>query len=410
MTQKLRILALLILPAGALLLATGAGCATLYVLLPFFYQGPDLLTTSLTVASVAAIGLTLGFGLTYQVRSFLRGRVSTTFHPPSPRRWVTVFLVCLLVGQLMTSLLPHTRVTALVFPPVHVLAAASPALAVLAFVGLRTRAGSWRTVVAEVSHGAVLAPAAALVAELVVILAVVIVISIVVALTPGGLESLMDLAASLQDPAWLENPDNLAQLVLSPTALTGIVVVFVIMAPLIEEFFKGLGVLLLGFRLRGQTQALLWGVACGAGFAVGESLFNGSIALDGWGAVMLLRAGASLMHCVASGFMGLGWHQALVDRRPWRLLAAYGASTLIHALWNAAAVSVAVLSLLVMSRPGEVSTQGIATFAILGAMAFLLVLTTSMGIVLVRLTRRTVVASTEEETSDQEASFSNSVL
>jgi RsiW-degrading membrane proteinase PrsW (M82 family) len=410
LTQRLRILTLLILPGGALLLATGAGCATLYVLLPFFYQGPDLLSTSLTVASVAAIGLTLGFGLTYQVRSFLRGRASATFHPPSPRRWVSLFLVCLIVGQLMITLLPHTRITALVFPPIHVLAAASPALAVLAFVGLRTRAASWRTVVMELSHGAVLAPAAALVAELVVVLGVVIVISVIVALTPGGLESLVDLAASLQDPAWLENPDNLAQLVLSPAALTGIVIVFVIMAPLIEEFFKGLGVLLLGFRLRGRAQALLWGVACGAGFAVGESLFNGSIAIDGWGAVLLMRAGASLMHCVASGFMGLGWHQALVDRRPWRLLAAYGASTLLHALWNAAAVSVAVLSLLVMSRPGDTGTQGFAAFAILGAMAFLLGLTVSMGIALILLTRRTVVASNVEETSDQEASLSNSVL
>jgi RsiW-degrading membrane proteinase PrsW (M82 family) len=410
LTQRLRILTLLILPGGALLLATGAGCATLYVLLPFFYQGPDLLSTSLTVASVAAIGLTLGFGLTYQVRSFLRGRASATFHPPSPRRWVSLFLVCLIVGQLMITLLPHTRITALVFPPIHVLAAASPALAVLAFVGLRTRAASWRTVVMELSHGAVLAPAAALVAELVVVLGVVIVISVIVALTPGGLESLVDLAASLQDPAWLENPDNLAQLVLSPAALTGIVIVFVIMAPLIEEFFKGLGVLLLGFRLRGRAQALLWGVACGAGFAVGESLFNGSIAIDGWGAVLLMRAGASLMHCVASGFMGLGWHQALVDRRPWRLLAAYGASTLLHALWNAAAVSVAVLSLLVMSRPGDTGTQGFAAFAILGAMAFLLGLTVSMGIALILLTRRTVVASNVEQTSDQEASLSNSVL
>jgi hypothetical protein len=410
LTQRLRILTLLILPGGALLLATGAGCAALYVLLPFFYRGPDLLTTSLTVASVAAIGLTLGFGLTYQVRSFLRGRASATFHPPSARRWVSLFLICLIVGQLMISLLPHTRITALVFPPIHVLAAASPALAVLAFVGLRTRAASWRTVVAEVSHGAVLAPAAALVAELVVILGIVIAISVIVALTPGGLESLMDLATSLQDPAWLENPDNLAQLVLSPAALTGIVIVFVIMAPLIEEFFKGLGVLLLGFRLRGQAQALLWGVACGAGFAVGESLFNGSIALEGWGAVLLMRAGASLMHCVASGFMGLGWHQALVDRSPWRLLAAYGASTLIHALWNAAAVSVAVLSLLVISRPGDTGTQGIAAFTMFVALAFLLLLTISVGIVLVRLTRRTVVASTEEETADQEASLSNSVV
>jgi hypothetical protein len=142
---------------------------------------------------------------------------------------------------------------------------------------------------------------------------------------------------------------------------------------------------------------LLWGVACGAGFAIGESLFNGSIALEGWGIVMLMRCGASLMHCTASGVMGLGWQQALVGRRPWRLLAAYGASTGIHALWNAAAVAVAVPSLLMVSKPEDILTQGFAGLAMLGALAFLVLLTISMGIAMVRLTNRARQASSEEQ-------------
>jgi hypothetical protein len=207
----------------------------------------------------------------------------------------------------------------------------------------------------------------------------------------------VELSVNLQDPTWLENTDNLARLVLSPAALSAIALVFVVMAPLIEEFLKGLGVLLLGYRLRGQAEALLWGVACGAGFAIGESLFNGSIALEGWGVVMLMRCGASLMHCTASGVMGLGWQQALVRRRPWRLLAAYGASTGIHALWNAAAVAVAVPSLLAVSNPEDILTQGFAGLAMLGALAFLVVLTISMAVAMVRLTNRARQASSEEQ-------------
>jgi RsiW-degrading membrane proteinase PrsW (M82 family) len=393
---------MLVLPGGLLLLSGGAGCAILYLLLPFLDGGPDLLATNLTVASVAAIGLTLGFALLYQARRFLAGHPSATFYPPSPRRLILLFFLCLFAGQLMVSLLPSARVTALVFPLLHILAAATPALAILAFVGRRTTAASWRTVVLELSHGAVLAPMAALAAELAVVLAVVVAICLIVALTPGGVERLVELSVNLQDPTWLENTDNVARLVLSPAVLSAITLVFVVVAPLIEELLKGLGVPLLGYRLRGQAEALLWGVACGAGFAIGESLFNGSIALEGWGAVMLMRCGASLMHCTASGVMGLGWQQALVRKRPWRLLAAYVASAGVHALWNAAAVGVAVPSLWVMSNPDDLWRQGFGGLAMLGSLALLVLLTLSMGIAMVHLTNRARQASSKEQLAVKE--------
>ena len=402
MTQRLRFVRVLVLLAGSLLLAGGTGCAVLYILTPFIYGGADLLPTNLTVAALAAIGLSFGFGLISIGRNSLRGTPSSTFHPPSPWRFVSLFVLCLIAGQLMLFLLPTARFTSWAFPPLHILAAASPALAVLAFVGRRTRAASRRTVSLELSYGALLAPMGALVAELIVILVVVIAVAVVVVLTPGGIETLVDLSNSLQDPSWIEDPVNLAQLVLSPAALTIIVVVFVILAPLIEEFLKGLGVLLLGYRLSGQAEALLWGVACGAGFAIGESFFNGSIALEGWGAVMVMRWGASLMHCIASGVMGLGWHGALVERRPWRLLAAFGASTGIHALWNGAAVAVALPSLLIMSRPDDLTAQSFAALIVIAALAVLILLTISMIFVTVRLTREAGRASIEEDAAGLE--------
>jgi RsiW-degrading membrane proteinase PrsW (M82 family) len=393
---------MLVLLGGLLLLSGGAGCAVLFLLLPFVYHGPDLLATNLTVASAAAIGITLGFGLMYHARRFLGGHTSATFYPPSAGRLILLFVLCLFVGQLLVSLLPSARLTALAFPLFHILGAATPALALLAFVARRTQAASWRTVVLELSHGAVLAPTGALAAELLVVLVVAVAISFIVALTPGGVKTLLDLSANLQDPTWLENTDNLARLVLSPAALSAIALVFVLAAPLIEEFLKGLGVVLLGYRLRGQAEAFLWGVACGAGFAVGESLFNGSLALEGWGAVMLMRCGASLMHCTASGIMGLGWQQALVARRPWRLLAAFAASVGMHALWNAAAVGVAVPSLLVVTNPEDILIQGLGGLVMLGALAVLVVLTIAMGVAMVRLTNRARQVSSEERPAPQD--------
>ncbi len=388
MTQRSRAIGILALLCGAMLFAGGITCALLYLLVPFAYPGPDLLTTNLTIASLAAIGLFFGFSLTHHARNFLRGQTSRTFHPPSPWRLAALFVVCLSVGQLILSVLPSPRVTSLVFPLFHVVAATIPALAILAFTGRRVRAASWRTVSLQVSHGAVLAPAGALAVELVAVLALILVAALVVVLTPGGVEKLMELSSNLQDPTWLEDPENLAKLVLSPAALAVIVAVFVFVAPLIEEFLKGLGVLLLGYRLRTRSQALVWGVACGAGFALAESLLNGSLALEGWGIVMIIRWGASLMHCVATGIMALGWHHMLATRRPWRLLAAYAASTGIHACWNALAVAVALPSLLLVTRADDMSARAFAGVAVAGAVGFLFLLTIFMAILMVRLIRR----------------------
>lgn len=402
MTQRLMFARVLVLLAGSLLLAGGVGCAILYLLTPLVHSGADLVPTNLTVAALAVIGLSFGFGLVRIGRNSMRGTSSALFYPPSPWRFAMLFVLCLVVGQLMLFLLPTGRFTSWAFPPLHILAAACPALGILAFVGRRTKAASRRTVGLELSHGALLAPVAALAAELAVILIIVIVVAVVVVLTPGGMETLVDLSKNLQDPSWIDDPQNLARVVLSPSALTIIVVVFVILAPMIEEFLKGLGVLFLGYRLSSRGEALLWGVACGAGFAIGESFFNGSIALEGWGAVMVMRWGASLMHCIASGVMGLGWHQALVDRRPWRLLAAFAASTGIHALWNGAAVAVALPSLLIMSRPDDLMVQGFAALLVLGGLALLVLLTVSMIFVTVRLTREAARTSVEEDPTGPE--------
>ncbi|MDH4209005.1 MAG: PrsW family intramembrane metalloprotease [Anaerolineae bacterium] len=408
MSHRFRAAGIFVLLGGALLLAGGFACAFIYLLLPFTYRGPDLLATNLTVASLAAIGLVFGITLTYHARNFLRARASGVFHPPSPWRLTAVFVVTVIVGQLLLSSAPSSRLTSWVFPLLHIAAAMTPALAILALVGKRLQAASWRTISLELSHGALLAPAMALMAELVAILGVILIVSMVVALTPGGLETLLDLSSNLQNPSWLEDPENLAGLILSPASLAVIVAVFVFFAPLIEEFVKGLGVLLLGRRLRTEAEALLWGVACGAGFALAETLFNGSIALEGWGVVMLMRWGASLMHCAASGMMGLGWYQALSNRRPWRLLAAYATSTGVHALWNALAVAVALPSLLVVSRPDDISIRAVAGVTIAGAAGILLLLTISMVILMARLIGRAHEESLREPLTQNEPSSGGS--
>ncbi|HEM62571.1 MAG TPA: hypothetical protein ENO24_09790, partial [Chloroflexi bacterium] len=165
MTTRARAIGILLLPGGGFLLAGGITFTLLYLAIPFSYQGPDLLATNLTIASMAAMGLLFGITSTHHARNVLRARPSAKFHPPSPRRLAALFFVCLIMGQLLLSTTLSPRLLSLAFPLLHIAAAMTPSLAVLAFVGRRTRAASWRTVSLELSHGALLAPVGALVAE-----------------------------------------------------------------------------------------------------------------------------------------------------------------------------------------------------------------------------------------------------
>ena len=109
----------------------------------------------------------------------------------------------------------------------------------------------------------------------------------------------------------------------------------------------------MSYRRPGTAQAFLWGVAGGAGFAIAEGLFNAAINLESWSVVVLLRVGSTLMHCLGSGLMGLGWHYLLRTRRPWHILGTYAASVGLHVLWNLGAIGMAAVSLEAMNSGAD---------------------------------------------------------
>jgi hypothetical protein len=168
---------------------------------------------------------------------------------------------------------------------------------------------------------------------------------IFVASQPGGLERIQDLMTHLQDPAWLQDPANLAPLVRSPLIVAFALLVFVAVVPAIEEAIKTVGVGLMSYRRPSLHQTFLWGLAGGAGFALAEGLFNSVGGLDAWAPIISLRVGATLVHCLTGALMGLAWYAALADQRWLRTLGLYVASVSVHSLWNAGAAGLAFGSL-----------------------------------------------------------------
>jgi RsiW-degrading membrane proteinase PrsW (M82 family) len=170
-----------------------------------------------------------------------------------------------------------------------------------------------------------------------------------IVLQPGGKERLESWLARLDSATWLQQPtgmgDVLAELAQSPVAIGIVLVVVSMVVPLIEEGIKTIGVAIMAHRHPTRSQAYLWGLAGGAGFALVEGLLNGVTGLDAWTFVVLGRTGATIMHCFTGALMGLAWYYALVRRRWNSSLGLAMLSVSLHGLWNALSIGVSILSL-----------------------------------------------------------------
>ncbi len=116
-----------------------------------------------------------------------------------------------------------------------------------------------------------------------------------------------------------------------------------VVAPLNEEFWKGMLVGFFFFRKGGAARCFLWGVLAGAGFNILETFQNSLGILDPaalsqqqisgqWWLFAVARAGTGAIHASATGLSALGIY-GLLRRRP-RFLLGYPAGVSIHGSWN----------------------------------------------------------------------------
>lgn len=116
-----------------------------------------------------------------------------------------------------------------------------------------------------------------------------------------------------------------------------------VVAPLNEEFWKGMIVALFFFRRGGVARCFVWGVCAGAGFNLLETFENSLAVLtpeaqasqqigEQWWLFAVARAGTASMHGLASGLAALGFYGLL--RREWRYFPAYFGAVVLHGSWN----------------------------------------------------------------------------
>lgn len=350
--------AIFLMVGGGLLVLLSLCSALSYIVTPFMQ--PQLgLQSNTAVLSIGAAGAIFGALLLWIGLSFRRSASSPAFRLPSPLVLFGAFVAALVLGQLV---LTSGIGAAFLFPPLHIAASLLIPLMVLSFASRRLQAVSLRSMLAQFSWGGLVTITVALLLEVVIGLVLAILVLAAAALIMGA-DRAAELASALQATAWdmgqvmsLLSTEPLI-LVFAAVTLTGFLVLVV---PILEEIIKSGGPAILISRRRRdletpfKCEVVLWGLAAGAGYAFTENMFNaqGSIGngegiVGFWASAMLLRAGTSLMHMVATATVAAGWYYWIVNRNRSRFFLLLALATLAHATWNTGALvlgSVAVFT------------------------------------------------------------------
>jgi len=333
-----------------------------------------LLSTTLLIFILAAIGIGIGLPLTWQSIAGLSGRPSSRF--ALPPLWsgamLAAYLIAIAGGQavLSTKLSP-----AWTLPPFHVAAMALPPILLMGSAAALANEPqfTWRKWWSGLGSSFA-SLALAFLVEMLLIVLIIIILTSVVMVTP-------DLAQELSRwrfaPGIAPDPAALRALLRNPVVIAMLLIGLALVVPLIEEIAKSLMPGLVGLWWRPSVAGIfLWGVASGAGFAIIEGILNGAAGLEEWTAVALLRIGSSSMHCLTAGLAGWGWGQAWVQRKWSYVLLAYALAVAIHGMWNALSVEMALAG-----GALEGTLQTVAVAVIIG----LLVLLTLFAIIVLML-------------------------
>jgi hypothetical protein len=178
------------------------------------------------------------------------------------------------------------------------------------------------------------APFLSLLAEIAVIISVSILGISYLALDPDFAQGLAQLSESyLVDPG--QPPDEIFNFLephlAQPIVLYGGMLVVAVLVPLIEEFFKPIGVWLLAGRDPSPGEGFAAGALSGAGFALFENYTLSASSGEEWAIVVVARMGTSIIHILTTGLTGWALALAWKERRYLKLGLTYLVSVTIHA-------------------------------------------------------------------------------
>lgn len=266
------------------------------------------------------------------------------------RAWLLIsglFPVGLLLGFLAYE---RGVLSALLGPVGQILAIATPAAVAVLLVRRAGPAVPLRRLWGHILIGLWAVPLAALLIEGVFLLLGIFMSSIGLALTPGGQDLVTDLQQLLNTLETNPSPDLMARVTLHPAVIVLILVFLGLMVPLIEELSKTAAIWPLLPRRIGRSEAFLGGAVGGTGFALAEALFLAQPGV-GWVFTAAARAGATMMHALATGIASWSLAEALTRQRWRRAIVGMGLAVALHGLWNVGAIGIGLSQLALRTSP-----------------------------------------------------------
>lgn len=322
-------------------------------------------------------GVIGGFGLGVLVAGLIwmsimirrQGRAwYTRIHFPSVWVGLAIFVVAVVVGFLMSTN--------------DIATAFAPLVAAIALIGVAIIVGRvvvrWSpdnsaradTTVRSAVWGMIVAPGMSVIGQLSAVVALLV--GVATGLAVAGNGSMSELEPMLQESS--EGISSLgSDLVTTPTVAFGIFAVVAIIAPLTEELFKALGVIVIMSRraVVARYRVFTAGVAAGLGFALIEALGYVLATPDTWQAVMLVRAPVVIIHVAGTAIVSLGWYQQRT-RGGLQLLWYYLAAVALHSAWNGLSVALLVTVGGLETTSAFSAGRGLLLLMLLGAMGAVL--------------------------------------
>jgi hypothetical protein len=216
-------------------------------------------------------------------------------------------------------------------------------------------------------------PAFVMVVELIVIMMIVLVGIIVIFISPALTDEFTKIIqlmnSSSLDPVLIMHV--IKPLMQNPWVIFSILGTMSIFIPIVEELLKPIWMWAFVKKVD-PSQGFLYGMFCGAAFALIESIGYMATPMDeAWAGLMIGRVGTGLLHVVTSGLVGWGLASAWHDKKYFRLAKAYFLAVFIHGLWNAIGLLMGFVEYLepvnqlnlILTRIGEIAPFALFTFS-----------------------------------------------
>ncbi len=250
----------------------------------------------------------------------------------------------LLLGGIVAS----NPLTAILLPIFNLLAIGLPIICFLRITLRKLELPSAQQAWSVFGITLVIAPVIGIILEAIVLLIFMLIVVLYVASSnPALAQQIIHMAETMQQTG---NSDELTTLItpllFTPTGLFVLFATFSVAIPVIEESVKIMALWLFADKIKHPIQGFALGILCGAAFALAENLGYSSAGVDAWTTAVAQRASAALPHMLNSGILGWALVSAWKERAYFRLGAAYLAVMLIHGLWNALSIALALNELM----------------------------------------------------------------